>query len=408
MILHDKNLLNNLALIEEADSLENAGFISKEQKKIIKKEVPAFKSQNNILVRLGFFLLGSFLYLSICGVISLLGLTGGGSERYFFNICFYLFAVVGIIGAEILMNNKYYRHGLDDAFVLGILLNIGIGVFVLTEYYFRQYYYLDYYNSVQNDYTAILTAFFVAIASFLTYRRYLHLLSLLVFCLASSAVIFFGMYQLGDIGKSILPFVVMLASAGFYFFTKNRIKNLTKVYYYNGLLLVNSFCLILFYLSCNYLVVRELSSELLGTDVLPGQDIPFAFFFYAFTFIVPAVYLFQAIKTKDRIMLWISFAAIAFTIFTIRFYYSVLAIEGALTIGGIILFVIAYFSIQKLKNKETGLTFKPDRINNSNAILNAQTLIVASTFGLKPEVKTDSPMDFGGGGFSGGGSGGTF
>ena len=387
MILHDKNLLNNLALIEEAETLQNGGFISKEQAKIIKNVLPSFRSQSNILVRLGFFLLGSFLYLSICGAISLIGLSG---EDFYFKICCYLFAGVGIIGAEFLANQKYYRHGLDDAFILGILLNIGFAIAITTEGY------------------EIIIAVFVAITSFLTYRRYLHLLSMFVFCLASSAVLFFGMFEIGDIGKTILPFVAMLASAGFYLFTKNRIKSLTGWYYYNGLLLANSFCLILFYLSCNYLVVRELSFELLGVDVLPGQDIPFALFFYAFTFIVPIVYLVQALKTKDRIMLWISFAAIGFSIFTIRFYYSVLPIEVALTFGGLVLFVIAYFSIQKLKNKEEGLTFKPDRINNSNAILNAEALIVASTFGMKPEVKTDSPMDFGGGGFSGGGSGGSF
>lgn len=387
MILHDKNLLNNLALVEEAETLQNGGFISKEQTKIIKNALPSFRSQNNILVRLGFFLLGSFLYLSICGAISLIGLSG---EDFYFKICCYLFAGVGIIGAEFLANQKYYRHGLDDAFILGILLNIGFAIAITTEGY------------------EIIIAVFVAITSFLTYRRYLHLLSMLVFCLASSAVLFFGMFEIGDIGKTILPFVAMLASAGFYLFTKNRIKSLTGWYYYNGLLLANGFCLILFYLSCNYLVVRELSFELLGVDVLPGQDIPFAFFFYTFTFIVPIVYLVQALKIKDRIMLWISFAAIGFSIFTIRFYYSVLPIEVALTFGGLVLFVIAYFSIQKLKNKEEGLTFKPDRINNSNAILNAEALIVASTFGMKPEVKTDSPMDFGGGGFSGGGSGGSF
>lgn len=387
MILHDKNLLNNLALVEEAETLQNGGFISKEQAKIIKNVLPSFRSQSNILVRLGFFLLGSFLYLSICGAISLIGLSG---EDFYFKICCYLFAGVGIIGAEFLANQKYYRHGLDDAFILGILLNIGFAIAITTEGY------------------EIIIAVFVAITSFLTYRRYLHLLSMFVFCLASSAVLFFGMFEIGDIGKTILPFVAMLASAGFYLFTKNRIKSLTGWYYYNGLLLANSFCLILFYLSCNYLVVRELSFELLGVDVLPGQDIPFALFFYAFTFIVPIVYLVQALKTKDRIMLWISFAAIGFSIFTIRFYYSVSPIEVALTFGGLVLFVIAYFSIQKLKNKEEGLTFKPDRINNSNAILNAEALIVASTFGMKPEVKTDSPMDFGGGGFSGGGSGGSF
>lgn len=387
MILHNKNLLNNLALVEEAETLESGGFISKEQKKIIKNVLPAFRSQSNILVRLGFFLLGSFLYSSICGAISLIGLSG---EDFYFKICCYLFAGVGIAGAELLGNQNYYRHGLDDAFILGIPLNIGFAVAISTEG------------------QEISIAVFVAIASFLTYRRYLHPLSMLVFCFASTAVLFYGMFEIGDIGKTILPFVTMLVSAGFYFLTKGKIKNLTEVYFRDGLILANSFCLILFYLSCNYLVVRELSFELLGVDVLPGQDIPFAFFFYAFTFIVPIVYLVQALRTRDRIMLWISFAAIGFSIFTIRFYYSVLPIEVALTLGGLVMFAIAYLSIQKLKNKEEGLTFKPDRINNSNAILNAEALIVASTFGMKPEVKTDSPMDFGGGGFSGGGSGESF
>lgn len=388
MIAHDKNLLNNLALLEEANSLQSAGFISKEQKTIIKKELPAFKRQSNILVRLGFFLLGSFLYLSICGAISLLGLSG---EKFFFNICCYIFAIVGFVGAELLANQKYYGHGLDDAFCLGAILNVGFAIGISTDGY------------------ELVIAVFVAIASFILYRRYLHLPSLLVFCLAASAVLFYGMFEFGAIGKAILPFVAMLFAAGFYFFTRKIIANLKEVYHYNGLLLANSFCLILFYLSCNYMVVRELSVMLLGNEILPGKDIPFAIFFYAFTLIVPIVYLVQALKTKDRIMLWISFLAIGFSIYTIRFYYSVLPIEMALTLGGLVLFAIAYFSIKKLKNKETGLTFKPDRINNSNALLNAEALIVASTFGLKPEAKPqDSPMDFGGGGFSGGGSEGSF
>jgi hypothetical protein len=388
MIVYDKNLLDNLTLVEEAKSLQSAGFISKEQKDLIKKELPAFKRQSNILVRLGFFLLGSFLYSSMCGVISLMGLSG---ERVFFEICCYIFAIVGFVGAEFLANQNYYEHGLDDAFILGAVLNVGFAVAITTEGY------------------EIVIAFFVAIASFIMYKRYLHLISLLIFCIAVSALLFYGMFEFGDFGKMILPFVAMLFAAVFYFITKKLIGNLTKNYYYKGLVWANAYCLILFYLSCNYLVVRELSILLLGNEVLPGTDIPFAFFFYAFTFIVPIVYLVQALRTKDRIMLWLSFLAIGFSIYTIRFYYSVLPIEVALTVGGLVLFAIAYFSIRKIKDKEVGLTFKPDRINNSNSILNAEALIVASTFGLKPEVKpADSPMDFGGGGFSGGGSEGSF
>ncbi|KIQ22319.1 hypothetical protein RT99_09045 [Flavobacterium sp. MEB061] len=388
MIVYDKNLLDNLSFVEEAKSLQSAGFISKEQKDLIKKELPAFKRQSNILVRLGFFLLGAFLYISICGVISLVGLSG---ERIFFEICCYIFAVVGFAGAEFLANQNYYEHGLDDAFILGALLNVGFAIGITTEGH------------------EIVIAFFVAIASFMMYKRYLHLMSMLIFCISVSALLFYGMFEFGAIGKAILPFVAMLFAIGFYFFTKKTINKLTESYHYKGLLWANTFCLILFYLSCNYLVVRELSAELLGNEVLPGQDIPFSYFFYAFTFIVPAVYLVQALRVKDRIMLWISFLAIAFSIYTIRFYYSVLPIEVALTLGGMVLFTIAYFSIRKLKNNEVGVTFKPDRINNSNALLNAEALIVASTFGLKPEAKiTESPMEFGGGGFSGGGSDGSF
>lgn len=387
MIVYDRKKLDNEVLVDEANTLFKGGFISKEQKKFIEKELPVLKSQNNILVRIGFFLLGTLLYSSICGMISLVGLN---SEHFYLQICSYIFAAVGFAGAEFLGKQNYRSHGLDDAFILGALFCLGIAVAVTTEGY------------------ETVIATFVAFGALFMFLRYLHLLSMLVFCLAVTTFLFFQMFEFGDIGKAILPFVALIFAGVSYFVTKKMIQNLAKSYYYNGILLANSFCLILFYFSCNYLIVRELSVELLGTDVKPGTDIPFAFFFYAFTFIVPIVYLVQALRTKDRIMLWISFLTTAFSIYTIRFYYSVLPVEVALTIGGLVLFAIAYFSIKKLKEKESGLTFKPDRINHSDSLLNAEALVVASTFGMKPEVKTASSMEFGDGGFSGGGSGGNY
>ena len=387
MIVYNKQLLDNEVLADEANALYKGGFISKEQRKFIEKELPVLKSQNNILVRVGFFLLGCLLYGSICGAISLFGLS---AENTFFKICCYIFAAVGFGGVELLANQEYHNHGLDDAFILNALLCLGVAIGITTEGY------------------EMVIAFFVAVGALFMFLRYLHVLSMLVFCLSATAFLFYGMFEFGDIGKAILPFVAMIFAGVFYFLTKKMMNHLSESYYYNGLLLANSFCLVLFYLSCNYLVVRELSAELLGTEVKPGADIPFAYFFYAFTFVVPVLYLVQALKAKDRIMLWLSFLAIAFSIYTIRFYHSVLPIEVALTLGGVVLFAIAYFSIRKLKEKESGLTFKPDRINHSDSLLNAEALVVASTFGMKPEVKTDSPMEFGGGGFSGGGSDGSF
>ena len=155
-------------------------------------------------------------------------------------------------------------------------------------------------------------------------------------------------------------------------------------------------------------MVRELSVALLGNEIAPNSDIPFAFFFYAFTFIVPVAYIIFGLKLSNRIMLWIGLLTTGFSIYTFGLYYPIVSIEVALTLGGLIIFAIAYFSIKKLKDKTTGTTFQPDRFINSNDFMHTEALILTAQFGLKPENSVNSPMEFGGGGFSGGGSEGSF
>jgi hypothetical protein len=140
-----------------------------------------------------------------------------------------------------------------------------------------------------------------------------------------------------------------------------------------------------------------------------SPEIPFAIFFWAFTISAPPLYLFFSLKNKDRQMLWIGFLVLCFSIFTIRIYHHILPTEVALTIGGLLVFAFAYISIKKTKNKETGITFKEDRFANPDSFANLQVLVATSQFGIKPAVKVEeSPMKFGGGGFSGGGSEGEF
>ena len=107
-------------------------------------------------------------------------------------------------------------------------------------------------------------------------------------------------------------------------------------------------------------------------------------------------------------MLWIGFLTLGFSFYTIDFYFLEVPIEVYLTLGGLLLFAITYFSIKALKDKTQGITFQPDRFINSNDFLHTEALILTSQFGLKPEIAVESPMEFGGGGFSGGGSSGDF
>ncbi|PWB19070.1 hypothetical protein [Flavobacterium sp. HTF] len=389
MIVFDRNKLENSVLAEEADSLKNAGFIGKEQLDIIKKQLPVLNSHKNILVRIGFFLLGSFLYSSICSAISLLGIAA--IERSW-EVFPFLFGIIGVIGSEFLAKKDYYNHGLDDAFILGTILNFGGAVTIATEFHY-----------------VLPVSIIVTIISLVMFLRYIHLLSALIFYLGLTITLGYAIFEYLEAGQAILPFFMMFYGAGTYFLCRKLNKDLTEPYYYNGIQLIKSVSIVLFYLSGNYLIVREFSASLSNTYYEVSPEIPFALFFWGFTFIVPVLYLFYSLKNKDRIMLWISFLAIAFSFYSFRFYHSVLPIEVALTLGGLILFAIAFFFIRKLKTKESGLTFKPDRISNSNTFLNAETLIIASTFGMKPEAKApDSPMEFGDGGFSGGGSSGNF
>jgi hypothetical protein len=386
MIAHDKTELQNITLLEEAQSLNEAGFINKKQFEVISKQLIVPKSHNNLLIRAAFFLLGVFLYSSICGFFSLISVDLIDDN---FKVLIFLYALVGFIGAEFLTKQKFYGHGLDDAFILGAQLTLAIAIGVYT------------------DGNGLLIAVTIMVTSLLSYLRYVHLSMALLFCLAATASLVYTMFELGDIGKNILPFVLMLFSVAVYFYSKTVLKNLKIAFYHKGILLANSFSLILFYLSGNYLVVRELSVALLGAQINPNSDISFAYFFYAFTFTVPVGFLVYSLLKKDRIMLWIGALAMAFSIYSVRYYYAVLPIETFLTIAGLLLFAFTFFAIKKLKHNKTGITFRPDRFTNANAFMNAEALI-ASQLGLKPETIQESDMEFGGGGFSGGGSGGEF
>lgn len=393
MIAYNKTLLDNVYLDEEADNLKQAGFISSDQYQNFSKSIPKLKSQKNIFVRIGFFILGCMLYASISGFLSLILFVNDGNDYIYF---IYFFALMGF-GIKELMSSKmdFFGFGLDDAFILGAISTLLVAIGISTE---------QNYNP---SYLLILVV--MAIVSSIAYFRYLNILLVLFACVGLFGSIGYAVFQYLIIGKTILPFVYLLLSGGVYFMCKKTIHNLTAPYYYNGLKLVQSFCLVLFYIAGNYFVVREVNASLAEEYYSVSPEIPFALLFWVFTFATPVAYVLFALKNKDRVMLWIGFVALGFSFLSFRAYYYILPPEIALTVGGLVLFCFTYFAIKKTKFNETGITFKLDRFTNPSDFAHLQTLVVASQFGIDQEVKTEqSPMEFGGGEYSGGGSTGEF
>lgn len=384
MIAYDNIKLENTLLIEQAENLFSKQFIEKEQLAQVQSHLPHLKT-SSFFIRIGFFLLGSFLVSSIMGFFSLITLEA--FQNY--SIQLYLGILLSIVGSEFLSKKEFYRHGLNDAFVLSIILFATSAVGVSTE--------------------SFALAFFVMTLSGLCCAvRYVHTVSAILSCLGF--VCFFGdlVIQEKIISTVYLPFLGLTLGLLFYFTSSFLHHKEDNYFYKNSFFAIKIFSLLLIYFSMNYLVVRELSIMLMNIVVENGNDIPFAIVFYGLTFAIPIFYIVFGLKNKDRVFLMIGLFTFGFSIFTIRYYYAILPLETALVIGGILLFLISIFSIKFLKNKASGLTFQADRGNDKSEILNAQAFLINSQINTVAPAKNQSKMTFGGGGFSGGGSGESF
>ncbi|HWR94078.1 MAG TPA: hypothetical protein VN192_02635 [Flavobacterium sp.] len=386
MVAFDKTLLENTFLLEEAKKLKQQNFLSTEEFATLFVKLPTLKYQNNLLIRFGFFLLGCFLYSSIIGMVSMVFMQGLESN---YQLMLFVYAIIGFAGCEFLSRMTYRNFGLDNAFVLGAQIALIAAIGVATD--------------------SILGGFIVMFfAGLFCCIRYVNMLSALFSCIGITGVLCDLIIENHVIDMSFLPFVLFILAIGLYYIFSKLKTNPSALYYKSSLQMVEGFSYLLGYFSVNYLVVRELSEDLMNVVITGNSDIPFAFIFYGLTFIIPLFYLSYSLKTKNRIMLYIGFLTLCFSFFTIRYYYSVLPIETALILAGVLLFGLSYWAIKVLKNKDFSITFKPDKGNEIDKLSNTEALITNSQIDLTPVERVEHNMPFGGGGFSGGGSGGSF
>ena len=386
MQAYNKEELNNYFLVEKAKALYVSKFITKEQLLTIHNSLLKLKTHDNFLVRILFFLLGAFLYSSIAAAFAAVLLTGSSDNAY--KVLLFFYAIVGLLGSEFLAKEKYFRHGLDDAFILGFQLCFCVALGAISE------------EPLVGFLAMIVSGAFCCI-------RYLNTLSIIVFCSGFVCVFLNLSVEHNVLDAMYLPFIGFILAIVFYFSSKKILDTKSWSVYEEIGNMMKLFSLLLGYFSMNYMIVRELSKDLIQIEVTPTKDIPFAFLFYGFTFLIPIFYIIMALKRKDRYFLWVGLFTLGYSIFTIRYYYSVLPTEYAMLIGGITLFVISFLAIKLWKDKTEGITFQPDRSSDSKLLQNAQMLIITTQSKIDmPTPKNDMP--FGGGGFSGGGAGDTY
>lgn len=382
MQAYNKSELENYFLTEEAKKLYQKKFLSKGQLQNISAQLIQLKSNSNIFFRIGFFLLGNFLFSSVISAFAVI-LLQMISDQY--QIIFFLYAVVAYIGLEVLVRMKFFRHGLDDAFLLSAQFSFLIGIGILTE-----------------AVLPVLIAMLVLGVFFAI--RFINTISALLAFIGLVGIFFNLIVEHDVMPKFYLSFVGLILAILVYFFVVHFSKNQNFYPYFKTLDTVRVASLLLGYLSMNYLVVRELSESLMNLEITNKSDVPLAFVFYGLTFLIPLLYFFLGIKWKDKLVLYTGLATLAFGFYSIRHYYYFFPIEYVMVISGILLFGFAYLIIQQLKNKTEGVTFQPDRDSDDSLLFNAQAILSLAN-ATTPAPTQTNPMEFGGGGFSGGGAG---
>lgn len=379
--------LYNLEVIKETKRWLKAKFIEEAQFKVIAEAHASSFYHPNFIIRILIFIA---TLMGLSGVTGLLALIILDTNQVVISIGCLLYGIGSfvLVDQAIMKNSKHYKSGLTEALIYHACgFTIG-GLAGLVDF-------------------AVLPMllFSIIIFSFAAYR-YLDLLITVAAFIVFAYLIFFQLYDFGGIFQQIIPFVFILIFIPFYFLSKTLRSKKNLSAWANNLLIVESLSLLMIYLAGNYLVVRELSVNMMDLSIAEGGDIPFAYLFYGLTIIIPVAYLFLGIHNKDVVLLRICLLVLAFSVFTFKYYNGFDHLEITLTISGIILLGTALILFNYLKSIRNGFT-RDNLISEKWSSMDAEAFFISQTLGGN-QVTVDESFQGGGGNFGGGGSSGSF
>lgn len=382
---YNNEWLANLAILKEAKKWFKNDFISAEQLTAIQGSYLCKFYHPNVMIR---------ILLFIASWIAISGATGffflileSASENVIASLAIVYGTGLFLFAEKIFIQNSYhYKSGVTEGLLYHAAGFIIGGVGGLTDF-----------NEHVMIITCMLVFLFVAV-------RYHDVILTIAAVGAFAFFIFYEMYELGGVMQQVIPLAMLVIFTPVYLMMR-KIKQGEKFYLWNDCLTAAEVSsLIIICAAGNYLVVRELSIELLNMNLSADEEIPLAFVFYFLTIAIPVVYLIMGILKKDMVLLRVSMAAIAFSVFTFEYYFFHGLHEVILTVCGAVVLFASLFLYRFLKQPKNGFTHKKiwDESN-----LHAEAFIISQTMGGN-QSSAEQPGQGGGGSFGGGGASGNF
>jgi hypothetical protein len=381
------------AMQSSAARWQRRGLLTAAQQQTIQAAYPLDFYRPGLFLRIGLFI---FACIAAFGGIGFLALV---TELDHFKTLAFLSAVLTWVALEFFIKSSRLYHAGSDTALLYIALGwTSVWLAALFEDILPQAFH--HTASFGNGYISWLLGPFLLLFLVATIRFADRLVAAATYLLCLALVVNW-LLQL-PMGRLLLPFALMLLAVGLYRVVALLRQRPDYLYYRACLQMVKVLTLATFYLAGNYYIVREGNALLSGSFM--SQQIPFAPVFYLFTSLIPAVYVALGLRYHSRIWLLTGLAAVAFSLFTLRYYRSLLPPEIAAVLAGLVLLAVAVWAARYLRPARHGLTSLPN--DEQLPHFNLESLVVAQT-AVVPAAPTPS-FQFGGGHSGGGGADGTY
>ena len=383
---YNKQKRANFFHIEVVEKWKNKKWITDpEFDSLSGKLIPRYE-HSNIFVNIGLFILTAIIISAGLGFMGLLFNEVIDFDNFWFSSLLTATLLLFLLQKIVIDGKNQFRTGADDAMLYAsMLFAFGFFFFLFEQSIFE--------SEIS---VSLFCIFFFGTPAFLYLDRLLTTMTVFSFL----ALLFFLLFKLGNTAAMFIPFVMMIISAAGYFISTKKMQTAKNKAIEECIQIIYWISIGVFYLSGNYWVVIELSHELGLGSAFP---LPIQLFLYAFTILVPIMYIYFGLKRKEMSLLNAGLGTVAISVLTIRYYHHYLSIEYALILGGLVLLGIAYAAMKYWVNERDGITLEPDEDVDSG--LKLESLIIAESFG-KSEV--DSGFEGQGGEFGGGGASGDF
>lgn len=396
MIIYNKLWLANLVIQEEVKALYDLGNLSSAELKQVQHDYPVGFYTPNIFVRTGLFLLTFVIASFSGGLVTLMAISSNSTDPTAWLL---IFAAGSYAILELMVSRMHhFKSGTDDA-----LLWISGGCLTAA---------VVYHLIISDHHYSIITCFLI----FTVFMVWLSLYLTLRFADKAMAVLCFVMvlfsagiclYWYGSRNTVVYSFLIILLSGLGYYLSKAGLSYPKAVFYKPCLEILQVISLLTLYIGGNYFAAENFG-QLLHSENYQDTLLPVPYLFWAWTMLIPFVYIGLGIRHKNSILLRTGLLLVTIAAVTFKNYHHVLSVELTLVIAGALILGITYYLIQYLKTPKNGFTYEDLKEKSIMDNVKIESLIISSMDTPSTHVTTAAKDRFGGGSFGGGGSSGDF